>query len=257
VLKTKVQSVSVELNYLIWVILPMLGSSKMKTSQSIKSFVLLPLFFVMTLFTTQAWSTPVALTSSDFTTSILIDFNLGSNAVAIGSLYSASGVTFSGALLGLTTDDVALFPSSGGVIASNWNYTSPIGCCGSSAGQSFTATFSSSIFGLGFFLENDPGQTATVEFFSGVTSLGTLALEKNTSLWPNLTPEFRGFGDTSGFDKIVFTNSYSGDGNGFFAIDDMRIASAPAIPEPETYVMMLTGIGLIGFMSLRRKKSHA
>lgn len=229
----------------------------MKTKQSLNSVSLLPLIFLMALFTTQAKSTPVALTSADFTTSTLIDFNLGSNAVAIGSLYNVSGVTFSGALLGLTTDDVTLFPSGGGVIASNWNYTTPLGCCGSSVGQSFTATFSSSIFGLGFLLENDPSQTATVELFSGVTSLGTLALAKNTSPWPNLTPEFRGFGDTSGFDKMVFTNSYTGDGNGFFAIDDMRIAVAPAIPEPETYAMMLTGIGLIGFMSRRRKNSHA
>lgn len=228
----------------------------MKINQSLKSAALLPLIFVLALFTTQAESTPVALTSSDFATSTLIDFNFGSNAVGIGSLYSVSGVTFSGALLGLTTDDVALFPSSGGVIASNWNYTTPFGCCGSSAGQSFTASFSSSIFGLGFLLENDPGQTATVELFSGITSLGILALAHNTSPWPNLTPEFRGFGNTSGFDKIVFTNSYTRDGNGFFAIDDMRISAAPAIPEPETYAMMLTGIGLIGFMSRRRKNAQ-
>lgn len=228
----------------------------MKINQSLKPVALLPLIFVMTLFSTQAESTPTALTSADFTTSTLIDFNLGSNAIPIGSLYSVSGVTFSGALLGLTTDDVTLFPSNGGVVASNWNYTTPFGCCGSSAGQSFTATFSSSIFALGFLLENDPGQTATVELFSGVTSLGTLALAQNTSSWPNLTPEFRGFGDTSGFDKMVFTNSYTRDGNGFFAIDDMRIAAAPAIPEPETYAMMLTGIGLIGFMSRRRKNAQ-
>ena len=36
-------------------------------------------------------------------------------------------------------------------------------------------------------------------------------------------------------------------------LDNVRIA---AIPEPETYAMMLAGLGLLGFIARRRKQSH-
>ena len=193
-----------------------------------------------------AQAAPVALGSGAFLPAdTLVDFNLASNEVAVGALYSGSGVTFSGALLGMTNSgDTNLFPGNGGgVIASNWNYSQ-----GAHTGLSFTASFASLMSRVGFHLENWPNQTATVELFAGATSLGTLALANTSSL----TAEFRGIGEASGFDKMVFTNT--ADTNGFFAVDDMRFSAAvPAIPEPETYALMLAGLAAVGFMVKRRK----
>nr|WP_315253189.1 PEP-CTERM sorting domain-containing protein [uncultured Duganella sp.] len=52
----------------------------------------------------------------------------------------------------------------------------------------------------------------------------------------------------------TFLNTYGG-GNGYqFVLDDLRLTSA--VPEPETYAMLLAGLGLLGFAA-RRKRSAA
>lgn len=62
------------------------------------------------------------------------------------------------------------------------------------------------------------------------------------------------------FNSISFGNTNAG--TDFFAFDQMTIGSLdqvvpPPIPEPETYAMMLAGLGLIGFMARRRKNGLA
>lgn len=39
------------------------------------------------------------------------------------------------------------------------------------------------------------------------------------------------------------------------SVNFTTLAPAPAIPEPETYAMMLAGLGLMGFVARRRKKN--
>jgi hypothetical protein len=47
-----------------------------------------------------------------------------------------------------------------------------------------------------------------------------------------------------------------------FAIDNLRfglagqVISVPAVPEPETYAMMMAGLGLMGFVVRRRKETR-
>ena len=66
-----------------------------------------------------------------------------------------------------------------------------------------------------------------------------------------------GFYDlTKQYKAIAFTNSSGGGDN--FAFDDMTIGAlesvVPTIPEPETYAMMLAGLGLLGLAARRRKQ---
>jgi hypothetical protein len=54
-------------------------------------------------------------------------------------------------------------------------------------------------------------------------------------------------------------------GNGFAPVDDFQTATRPTfepgpanpVPEPETYAMLLAGLGLMGFAARRRKQPTA
>lgn len=176
---------------------------------------------------------------------IVVDFTAVPNEAFVGATYAGSGVTFSGALIGMTNGgDTNLFPSNGdGVIASNWNYSQ-----GSNLGLSFEAAFSSLQSRVGFFLENWSEQTATVELFDGAASVGFLALD-NTA---GLDAEFRGVSSTAKFNRLVFTNS--AETNGFFAIDNFVFGDgAGAVPEASTWAMMLIGFGVVGAAMRRRQ----
>ncbi len=47
--------------------------------------------------------------------------------------------------------------------------------------------------------------------------------------------------------KLTFSN------NEAMGFDNFSVTAVPAIPEPETYALMLAGLGLVGFMARRRK----
>ena len=49
-----------------------------------------------------------------------------------------------------------------------------------------------------------------------------------------------------------FDGIYSGGGVDYVFVDNFAVA---AVPEPETYAMLLAGLGLLGFMARRRKES--
>ena len=54
----------------------------------------------------------------------------------------------------------------------------------------------------------------------------------------------------AGFDRPLGDIKYLEVKGDFFALDDLQISP---IPEPETYVMLLAGLGLLGFMARRHK----
>jgi hypothetical protein len=69
--------------------------------------------------------------------------------------------------------------------------------------------------------------------------------------------QFDGYSVYSGF----FKDDNSAIGSTTFAIDVVgtgngqgSIATVPPIPEPNTYVLMLAGVGAVGFMARRRRK---
>jgi PEP-CTERM motif len=67
--------------------------------------------------------------------------------------------------------------------------------------------------------------------------------------------------DTLSTNTIVLSNFTGGwpDESSYFNISEIQVngASVSAVPEPETYAMMLAGLGLLGFAARRRKAKAA
>jgi len=79
----------------------------------------------------------------------------------------------------------------------------------------------------------------------------------STEFWTGTEFAFPGSGFYYNFTAYGFTGGY-GMGTLFsaLAVHEGNIAIAP-IPEPETYAMLLAGLGLIGFMTLRKNQSFS
>jgi hypothetical protein len=46
-------------------------------------------------------------------------------------------------------------------------------------------------------------------------------------------------------------------GRAFVTIDNFNAVAVTAVPEPETYAMLIAGLGFLGFMARRRKQKGA
>jgi hypothetical protein len=87
-------------------------------------------------------------------------------------------------------------------------------------------------------------QNVTWQAFSNsiLVDSGTLSLSSGTII---------GFSDAIGFDTLRYTSN-----DGAPAFDSVNAQFTAAIPEPEIYVMMMVGLGLLGYVT-RRKKLQA
>ena len=123
-------------------------------------------------------------------------------------------------------------------------------------GGGFEAVFSSPVRGVGFQVGdlerydgfgNYVGESIVELFGAGGASLGTFNLVDTIGAGP---AQYRFFGVKSdtpiGKLQVSFGNVGTGD---YVNIDDFRIAP---VPEPESYVLILAGLGLIGYMARRR-----
>lgn len=117
-----------------------------------------------------------------------------------------------------------------------------------------TLTGAAGLYQLSFWYSARPntGLTNDLKFtFDGsseVTLLSGVSNNTNNHIWQNYTAlfNFDGSGDLTFYATGVF-DTYGG------SLDKISFTAAP-VPEPETYAMMLAGLGLLGAMTRRRKQ---
>lgn len=129
------------------------------------------------------------------------------------------------------------------------------------AGSTFTEKFTFSITGAPSFVDADVSSTAHdamsglgLTGFSLYTSGGSLVATTNEAKWGknDYFTLASGVLATGSYYLQVTGSVLSNNGSTFTG----NLALTP-VPEPETYAMMLAGLGLVGFAARRRKANQA
>lgn len=100
-----------------------------------------------------------------------------------------------------------------------------------------------------FTLSGPSNVTGDVDLFGGTAAVGVNLLFGSTSLSDLDASDTFSFSNLAGGSyTLLFTGFSSGAGafGGFYNVS--------AVPEPETYAMMLAGLGVMGFMAARRRR---
>lgn len=178
------------------------------------------------------------------------EYAAGNSNTPITTLYSSLGVVFSndnsGTWGGLGNGD----PGSWSLLGTNGSAF--LGNNGVNNGDSYitTISFTSPVASLAFDISRSNGSSAGQTLTAGVYLGGSLIGSQSITLgainqWTSVS-----FGAGS-YDKLVLTGSAAGFSP--YGIDNLQIA---AVPEAETYAMLLAGLGLMGSI-VRRRKSPA
>lgn len=171
--------------------------------------------------------------------------------------YTLGGITFNNAVAGGTMQVGSFFESNGSEALGAFNDTNGNGLL-MAFGLATTLSFS--------FGNDDPGFTndgdlALLRVFLGADFVGqtTVALNRN-----DLMDQTIGYGFNGPFDNAYFAyvapdlTPFTGGGMtniGLIEIVD-NIFLTP-VPEPETYALLLAGLGLMGFVARRRHRNLA
>lgn len=152
--------------------------------------------------------------------------------------YTAAGNHFSGVTFGagnyINSDYSESFPNIHGNTIANFGSTN-------SFAESTTLSFATPVSGVAFNFITNEGNTTFTAF------LGDTVVESFTAA-SNIFGTFYGFQNIS-FNSIRITDVPV---NHAYLIDNLEVTTA-AVPEPETYALMLAGLGALGFVARRRK----
>jgi hypothetical protein len=100
-----------------------------------------------------------------------------------------------------------------------------------------------------FAVQADDNDTYRLEYWNGAT--WQLAWDIPTQ------PSFGLVTRNSGLLAPITTNRLrftATGGDDFYAVSEIQAFGVPAIPEPETYALMLAGLGVMGFIARRRQR---
>ena len=107
------------------------------------------------------------------------------------------------------------------------------------------------MFGYGYAILNDAlvANATTISLFSGTTNVGSLSYDGAPD--PFFTGGFAGIRSTVPFDRVAIT--FNATAAPAFALDNIRLT--PAIPEPSTTLLTLSGAAGLLWVTTRKKYS--
>ena len=177
-------------------------------------------------------------------TATVIDFE--STPTGYYSSLTIGAVTFS--YLGGGFDVTSACPGS--PICGNALLGNPYG----SAAFNATIAGGTSSFSIGFGDFNSDAETGYLEAFD---SLGN-SLDSDSAFIPGSLYGGATLAVSSGSPNIAYVRFWTGgDYPGSVYWDNAEYGGTAAVPEPETYAMMLAGLGMLGFIARRRKQQAA
>jgi len=181
----------------------------------------------------------------------------------VGTLFLnsyASGINDAGQVVGFS--DVADGTNHAFMTGPDGVGMTDLGTLGGNFSQSFAINDLGEVVGIAL-TTSDSGWHSFIYSHGGITDLSLLAPVVAAG-WSNLS-----VADINNNGQIVGTGTLNGEREGFLLsytpdtiftpnpifIPPPIITPPPPIPEPETYMMLLAGLGLIGFMAKRRKEA--
>lgn len=217
---------------------------------------IISVFVFLFSFNTVNAGTITEITSGDFSTPNILDFESATPGAISGtdSLFTDVGIAQISAI-GTNFSDA--LGSRNNVSRSLWFNDSGLqivdaGDSGmASYFISYTIEFTNYInkFGWGW---HDQEDEMKIDFFNGVTTVGSFLSVGNLVSGSSDIDDFRTLFlmNTDAFDKIVITNNT---GFGGFSIDDLTLETS-AVPEPTTMLLFGTGIAGLAAVGRRRRK---
>lgn len=193
---------------------------------------------------------------------LTIDFEAATSFASVLDTYAAFGASFSASALALSNDAAGPYfsnvptPGTANPLAGTVMFVDPAAANAvlNIAGGNGASPVTGFVGAVSLDYASTVDAFSVVQIFAGLNgsgqrlgkiSLGENQLDSNCSSstfcnWQNITLTFKGTAQS-----MVFSSN-----SGNIAFDNIRIT---AVPEPETYAMLLAGLCAVGFMARRRR----